>query len=77
MNLKGQNQYEMKRHLWIPSSYGQKQAEKNIQLQMGGSILGKMNDNLEDETKTSVDKARRYRDSFSVTTVCLVLPLFK
>ena len=33
---------------------------------MGDSILWKMNDNLEDETKTSVDKARRYRDSFSV-----------
>lgn len=77
MSLKGQNQYEMKRHLWIPNSYRQEQAEKIIQLQMGDSILWKMNDNLEDETKTSVDKARRYRDSLSVTTVCLMLPLFK
>lgn len=67
----------MKRHLWIPNSYGREQAEKIIQLQIGDSILWKMNDNLEDETKTSVDKARRYRDSLSVTTVCLMLPLFK
>ena len=50
----------------FPSSYAQEQTEKFIQLQMGDSILWKMNDNLEDETKTSVDKARRYRDSFSV-----------
>ena len=51
--------------------------KKIFSYKWGGSILWKMNDNLEDETKTSVDKARRYRDSFSVTTVCLVLPLFK
>ena len=44
---------------------------------MGDSILWKMNDNLEDETTTPVDKARRHRDSFSVTTVGLVLPLFR
>ena len=50
----------------FPSSYAQEQTEKNIQLQMGDSILWKMNDNLEGEAKTSVDKARRYRDSFSV-----------
>lgn len=53
------------------------QAKKIIQLQMGDSILWKMNDNLEDETKTSVDKARRYRDSLSVTTVCLNTSAFQ
>lgn len=51
LSLKGQNQYEMKRHLDSKLLSTRAASRKNYSATNGDSILWKMNDNLEDENQ--------------------------